>query len=54
VQGLEALPDGVIRVVAVARKAWRRFFAGLVLERETGVLAPGTNLLVEFVYRVRP
>ncbi len=40
----EALPDGTIRVVAVPRGAWRPFFAGLVLERETG-FEPATSTL---------
>ena len=40
----EALPDDSIRVVAVPREAWRPFFAGLVLERETG-FEPATSTL---------
>ncbi len=40
----EALPDSTIRVVAVPREAWRPFFAGLVLERETG-FEPATSTL---------
>ncbi len=40
----EALPDDTIRVVAVPREAWRPFFAGLVLERETG-FEPATSTL---------
>ena len=32
------------RVVAVPREAWRPFFAGLVLERETG-FEPATSTL---------
>ncbi len=40
----EALPEGSLRVVAVPREAWRPFFEGLVLERETG-LEPATSTL---------
>jgi hypothetical protein len=40
----EALPDGTIRAVAIPRGAWRPFFAGLVLERETG-FEPATSTL---------
>ena len=40
----EALPDGRIRVVGIPREAWKPFFAGLVLERETG-FEPATSTL---------
>ena len=50
----EALPDGTLRVVGVPREAWKPFFEGLVLERETGVDLPGTKGHIEFVYRVEP
>jgi DNA invertase Pin-like site-specific DNA recombinase len=40
----EALPEGSLRVVAVPREAWRPFFEGLVLERETG-FEPATSTL---------
>ena len=40
----EALIDDTIRVVAIPREAWRPFFAGLVLERETG-FEPATSTL---------
>ncbi len=40
----EALSEGTIRIVAVPREAWRPFFAGLVLERETG-FEPATSTL---------
>ncbi|GEM_PF-6725794 len=40
----EALLDNTIRVVAIPREAWRPFFAGLVLERETG-FEPATSTL---------
>ncbi len=40
----EAVPDSTIRVMAVPRAAWRPFFAGLVLERETG-FEPATSTL---------
>ncbi len=36
----EALRDGVVRVVAVSREAWRPLFAGLVLERDRRAYAP--------------
>ena len=48
----EALPEGSLRVVAVPREPWRPFFESLVLERETGVEAPSTNVSVEFTYRL--
>jgi len=48
----EALPEGSLRVVAVPREAWRPFFEGLVLERETGIDAPSTKRSVEFNYRL--
>ena len=40
----EALPEGIIRVVAVPREAWKPFFESLVLERETG-FEPATSTL---------
>src|SRR6266568_1508350 len=40
----EALPEGTLRVVAVPREAWKPFFEGLVLERETG-FEPATSTL---------
>jgi hypothetical protein len=40
----EALLDNTIRVVAIPREAWRPFFEGLVLERETG-FEPATSTL---------
>jgi hypothetical protein len=40
----EATPDGPVRVVAVPKEAWRRFFEYVVLERETG-FEPATSTL---------
>ncbi len=40
----EALSDGMLRVVAVPREAWKPFFERLVLERETG-FEPATSTL---------
>ena len=40
----EALPEGTLRVVGVPREAWKPFFEGLVLERETG-FEPATSTL---------
>jgi hypothetical protein len=40
----EALPQKGLRLTAVPRGAWQRFFQSLVLERETG-LEPATSTL---------
>ncbi len=40
----ELLPEGRIRVVAIPKQAWKPFFEGLVVERETG-FEPATSTL---------
>ncbi len=40
----ELLSEGRIRVVAIPKQAWKPFFKGLVVERETG-LEPATSTL---------
>jgi hypothetical protein len=44
---------GGVKVVAVPREGWRRFFEYVVLERETGVSrSGGTYSTVEVRYRL--